>query len=308
MLCCDNLEANGEAVRRLVLERAERRDARLARWIEAEAAFPSTMVDRIVPASTEATYRDARAALGLEDRLAVETEPFFQWVLEDRFPTGRPAWEAGGATFADDVGPWEAAKLAMLNGAHSLIAYAGTLAGRETVADAVADPALRTLVRRHMLAAAATLPPGGPEPVAYADALLARFDNPALRHRTAQIATDGSQKVPKRWLGAAERAASTGRDTGAFELALACWVRWCAGERDDGSTFAIDDPCAEALRAAGASGDGRGRVEAVVGALGWRDAPFVGRPAARAAVGALVQRLLDDGVDAVLRTAASGQR
>ena len=137
-----------------------------------------------------------------------------------------------------------------------------------------------------------------------------RFDGATVlgRHRTAQIATDGSEKVPKRWLGAAERAASTGQDTGAFELALAFWVRWCAGRRDDGSTFAIDDPRAEALRAAGASGDGRERVEAVVGALGWRDAPFVGRPAARAAVGALVQRLLDDGVDAVVRVEGAAPR
>ena len=301
VLCCDNLEANGEAVRRLVLERADRRDPGLARWIESETAFPSTMVDRIVPAATGTTRTDARARIGLEDRLAVETEPFFQWVIEDRFPNGRPAWEAGGATFVDDVGPWEAAKLAMLNGAHSLIAYAGTLLGRETVADAVADPMLRKLVRRHMRAAAATLPPGGPEPGAYADALLERFGNPALRHRTAQIATDGSEKVPKRWLGAAERAAAAGHDTAAFELALAFWVRWCAGRRDDGSSHPIEDPRAGALRAAGASGNGRERVEAIVRVLGRQESAFLGRVATRAAVGVLVQRMLDDGVAAVAR-------
>ena len=307
VLCCDNLESNGEAVRRLVLERAERRDAGLARWIESGTAFPSTMVDRIVPASTDATYTDARAALGLEDRLAVETEPFFRWVLEDRFPTGRPAWEAGGATFVDDVGPWEAAKLAMLNGAHSLIAYAGTLAGHATVADAVADPALRTLVRRHMLAAAATLPPGGPEPVAYADALLARFDNPALRHRTAQIATDGSEKVPKRWLGAAERAAAAGHDARPFAFALAVWVRWCEGRDDAGTAHRIDDPRADALRAAAAdAGTGRERVDALIEALGWSDAPFAARPEGRAATGDALDALHRAGVRATLDREAAG--
>lgn len=307
VLCCDNLESNGEAVRRVVLERAEHRDAGLARWIEAEAAFPSTMVDRIVPASTGATLADARAALGLEDRLAVEAEPFFRWVLEDRFPTGRPAWEAGGATFVDDVGPWEAAKLAMLNGAHSLIAYAGTLAGHETVADAVGDPVLRTLVRRHMLAAAATLPPGGPEPDAYAGALLARFDNPELRHRTAQIAMDGSEKVPKRWLGAAGRAAEAGHDVRPFVFALATWVRWCAGRRDDGSAYGIDDPRVDELRAAAmATGDGRERVDGVIEALGWRDAPFVRRPRTRADIAAVLDALHAFGVRAHLEREARG--
>ena len=301
VLCCDNLPANGEAVRRLVLELAERRDPALARWIEAEAAFPSTMVDRIVPAATDATRADAREALGLEDRLAVETEPFFRWVIEDRFVVGRPAWEAGDATFVDDVAPWEAAKLRMLNGAHSLIAYAGSLLGHVTVADAVADPALRALVRRHMLAAGATLAPGGPDPVAYAGALLERFDNPALRHRTVQIAADGSEKVPRRWLGAAERAVELGDDARPFALALATWARWCEGRDDAGTVHAIDDPRAGALREAAArGGTGRERVDALVEALGWSDAAFVRRPEARAAVGAALDALHGRGVRAAL--------
>lgn len=297
VLCCDNLEANGGTVRRAVLERAQERDLALARWIETEVAFPSTMVDRIVPASTCATLADARAATGLDDALAVESEPFFDWVIEDRFPTGRPAWEAGGATFVEDVRPWEAAKLAMLNGAHSLIAYAGTLAGHATVADAVADPALRTLARRHMLAAANVLPAGGPEPVAYAEALLARFDNPALRHRTAQIATDGTEKVPKRWLGVAEATVATGRDVRLFEFALALWARWCQGHDDAGAVHALEDPRADALRGALAGGgNGRERIDALVAALGWSDAPFVGRPEVRARTGTLLDALHATGV------------
>jgi len=298
-LCCDNLAANGEALRRVTLHAAEREDASLARWIEANMAFPSSMVDRIVPAPTDGTREAAAALLGLDDRLCVETEPFFQWVIEDRFGAGRPDWEAGGAQLVADVAPWEAAKLAMLNGSHSLIAWAGMLLGHDSVAEAVADPLLRARVREHMRAAGAALPPGGPDAGHYAEQLLARFDNPLLHHRTAQIAMDGSQKVPLRWLDIAERAAERGLPVAPFELGVAVWLRWCDGCDEAGNRYDIVDPKAGAIAAA-AHGDGAARLAAMQGALGWQDAPFLRREGVRARVAIVLDRLLDEGVRAVL--------
>jgi len=298
-LCCDNLAANGEALRRVTLHAAERRDAPLARWIEANMAFPSSMVDRIVPAPTDSTREAAAALLGLDDRLSVQTEPFFQWVIEDRFGAGRPDWEAGGAQLVADVAPWESAKLAMLNGSHSLIAWAGMLLGHESVAQAVADPLLRARVRNHLRAAGAALPPGGPDTARYAEQLLARFDNPVLHHLTAQIAMDGSLKVPLRWLDIAERAAERGLPTAPFELAVALWLRWCDGSDEAGNRYDIVDPNAPAI-AATVHGDGAARLAAVQDALGWQQAPFLRRDGVRTRIAAVLDRLLDEGVRAVL--------
>ena len=159
VLCCDNLPSNGALLRAGVLDFAKRLDPALAGWIEANVDFPSTMVDRITPAPTERTCADAADLIGCEDRAAIETEAFSQWVIEDRFAAGRPAWEAGGALFVDDVAPYEQMKLRILNGAHSMLAYAGYLSGHVYVRDVMADDALAALVKRHMLAAAETLTP-----------------------------------------------------------------------------------------------------------------------------------------------------
>ena len=151
-LSCDNLPANGAVLRRLVLEFAAHRDASLAKRIEAEVPFPSTMVDRITPASTEATYADAARLIGREDRAAVETEPFWQWVIEDRFAAGRPVWGAAGATLVGDVGPYETMKLRMINGAHTLLVCLGVVAGLDHVRDVMAEA---EAVLRERLGAAA---------------------------------------------------------------------------------------------------------------------------------------------------------
>lgn len=301
VLCCDNLEANGQVVREAVLAHADSTDPALARWIASEGAFPSSMVDRIVPAATDTTRRDAREQIGLDDPLAVETEPFFQWVMEDHFVNGRPDWDAGGAVFVDDVTPWERAKLTMLNGAHTLIACFGLLLGHETVAEVVAHPALRALVRRHMHAAAATLPSGGPEPKEYTHALLSRFDNTALRHRTAQIAMDSSEKVPKRWLGAASRAITSGQDTRAFAFAMALWLRWSEGQDAAGTLFAIEDPRADVIARIGAvAGNGQARLEAAIDTLGWNDVEYFHHADERRRIGALLDRMHKQGIHQVV--------
>ena len=196
VLCCDNLPENGKMLRGLLVGFARRATPDMADFIAEEVAFPSTMVDRITPAVTEATQEAAREMTGREDHAAIETEAFSQWVIEDEFPAGRPAWEAAGAMFVSDVRPYEEMKLRMLNGAHSMLAYAGFLSGCRHVSEVMADPALTALVRRHLEAAAATLPAlPGVDFKAYAEALVARFSNPHLKHETYQIAMDGTEEA-----------------------------------------------------------------------------------------------------------------
>jgi fructuronate reductase len=247
LLSCDNLPHNGRLLKAAVLGFARRTRPELAAWIEAEVAFPSTMVDRITPASTEKTFADVRSLIGREDRAAVETEPFSQWVIEDHFPQGRPAWEAGGAQIVSDPQPYEDMKLRMLNGSHSLIAYGGQLLGHPYVRDAVADAAFLSLIRRHMQSAAATLPAtSGLDPRAYEAALLQRFANPAIAHATAQIAKDCTEKLPQRWFAPATLLRAKGDEARAFSFALATWMAWLAGATMRGDP--IGDIREEALK------------------------------------------------------------
>ena len=212
VLCCDNMPDNGQRTRTAVLAMAGARDAALGDWIAEQVAFPSSMVDRIVPAMTEADF-SRLAALDVEDPNAVVGEAFSQWVVEDNFPQGRPDWAADGVTMVADVAPFEAMKLRLLNGSHSLLAYLGSLAGIETVYDAVQREDLRGLLRRYMLdEAAPTLDmPANIDLAEYADSLLKRFANDSLRHRLQQIAMDGSQKLPQRWLAGALARLQTGQ-------------------------------------------------------------------------------------------------
>ena len=250
VLCCDNLPENGALLRGGVLGFARRIDPVLADWIGAEVPFPATMVDRITPAPTPDTRAEASRLTGCEDRAAIETEPFTQWVIEDRFASGRPAWEAGGALFVADVAPYERMKLRMLNGSHSMLAYAGFLAGHEYVRDVMADPALSALVARHMQAAAATLPAlPGIDLARYAADLQSRFRNPAIAHRTAQIAMDGTEKLPQRLLEPATETHRRGGDIRPFAFAVAAWMRYCMGRTDGGAPFALDDPRAAEITA-----------------------------------------------------------
>lgn len=245
ILSCDNLTSNGAQLAALLHAFLERADSALARWVEAECAFPSTMVDRIVPASTPASLDAAAERLGQRDEAAVTTEPFRQWVIEDRFAGRRPRWEAGGAEFVADVRPYETAKLRMLNGAHSALAYLGLRRGHAFVHEAIADRALRALVERLMREEAATsfTPAVGQNFAAYADALLARFANAALPHRLAQIAMDGSQKIPQRWLETLKTHQARGERCPAIIEALAAWTLHARGDRGP-----VDDPAAGALK------------------------------------------------------------
>lgn len=251
VLSCDNLSHNGQKLRAAVLEfAAETHGADLADWIEAKVRFPATMVDRITPASTPATVETARHLTGYQDLAAVETEPFSQWVIEDDFCAGRPAWEQTGALFVRDVAPYEQMKLRMLNGAHSMLAYSGQLVGRAYVRDVMANPEHAVLVRVHLAAAAATVRGLSLDLGAYASALTDRFANPAIAHATAQIAMDGTQKLPQRITAPALESLAAGTPVRPFAFALAAWLAWLARRDTEGRLGPLDDPKAAALTAA----------------------------------------------------------
>lgn len=245
VISCDNLPHNGKRIRAGVIAMARRIDPSLADWIEAEGAFPQTMIDRIVPATIPEDIARLTARLGVEDQGMVKAEPFTQWVIEDRFAGERPDFAALGVQLTDAVEPWEDAKLRLLNGAHSAIAYLGALSGHEHVHEAVAVPAFRAYVEALWDEAQTTLnPPPGLDIPAYRDELMARFSNSALMHHTRQIAMDGSQKLPQRLLaGAAERLAA-GQGIEAMALGVAAWMKWQSGVTERGEAVVVDDPLA----------------------------------------------------------------
>ena len=248
-ISCDNLPHNGRRLRNAVLALAHRHDAPLAEWIAEEGAFPETMVDRIVPATTAEDVAVLAARLDVADQAMVKTEPFIQWVIEDRFCGPRPEFGAGVQLTAA-VAPWEEAKLRLLNGAHSGIAYLGGLAGIEHVHEVLALPAAHAFVEALWDEAQTTLsPPPELDIALYRRELMARFDNPTLRHRTRQIAMDGSQKLPQRLLAPIAARLATGKGIKALSLAVAAWLRWQAGQDDLGNAHDVDDPLAGMIAA-----------------------------------------------------------
>lgn len=266
VLSCDNIPDNGPRLRAAVLTMAGRLDPALHDWIETQGAFPATMVDRIVPATTEMDRAASERTLGVRDQGLVRTEPFSQWVIEDRFAGPRPDFARLGVQLTDDVAPWEAAKLRLLNGAHSAIAWLGGRAGFEHVHEAVAESALEGFVERLWDEAQTTLtPPAGLDIAAYRAALMARFRNPALCHRTRQIAMDSSQKLPQRLLATCEARLASGAPIPALSLAVAGWMHWQSGRTEAGEMFEVDDPLAGETRALIAGREGARLVEALLG-------------------------------------------
>jgi fructuronate reductase len=246
---CDNLSHNGAALQRLCTEHARPSDPALADWIATHCAFPSSMVDRIVPTPTAQTRLDAAQALGLQDDCALATEAFWEWVIEDRFvdPNDANALRSAGVQVVADVSAYETAKLRMLNGSHSAIAVIGAVLGLATVDQCIRQPHIHAFIHRLMtqeLMPALTRP-ALPD---YRDALLQRFANPALGHRVHQIATDSSLKIPQRWMPAALAALQRGRPVECLAFAAAAWMRYCQELDDSGAGYAMNDPMAAALR------------------------------------------------------------
>jgi fructuronate reductase len=245
VMSCDNLPANGRTAKRILTRFAELVSPELGRHVAEDIAFPDTMVDRIVPATTDADRTHVGQVLGLADAWPVITEPFTQWVIEDHFVAGRPAWETAGATLVSDVAPYEAMKLRLLNGSHSAIAYLGYLASHETVADAMADPAIAAYVAALMEDTTVTLTlPAGADVAGYKASLIDRFRNTALKHRTWQIAMDGSQKLPQRLLGTIRDRLDRGLPIARHALAVAAWMRYATGTDERGNPIDVRDPLA----------------------------------------------------------------
>ena len=303
VVSCDNLRANGPATRRVVSELAEHRGGDLAGWIHGTVAFPSSMVDRMVPATTEDVRALAAERTGMADAWPVVTEPFSQWVLEDTFPGGRPPWERAGVELVADVAPFEQAKLRVLNGAHSALAYLGLLAGHATIADAVEDPVLRPVVEAMLLdeVVPTLASPPGLDLAAYAATVLRRFANRPLAYATVKVAGDGSQKLPVRILGTVADRLAAGAGAERLALVVAAWAACVLGPRS--GELGVHDPELERLLGspatpvldAAAAVDRLLRLDAVVGPLGWapafagavrRHAAILWREDVRAAAGA----------------------
>ncbi len=270
VVSCDNMADNGA-----VLGRAIHDFVRASAWPDraeildrmAEAVtFPATLVDRIVPATSEADRAAADAVLGVCDALPVTGEPYRQWVLQDSFAAPRPPWELDGALFVPDVAPYQLTKLRLLNGSHSALAHLGLAAGLTTIAEAMAADWGEDLVRALCTEVGPTLPANGPDPVAYADDLVDRFRNPAMHHLLRQIGSDGSLKITERWLPALRELRTRGTNTPVLELALAAWAD--STRRADAPT----DPGAEALAACWESATSpAGTVRALLRVLGAAD-------------------------------------
>lgn len=267
VMSCDNLPSNGKTAGRIVRGLATQRGAELAAYV-ARTPFPSTMIDRIVPATTDADRALVEEITGLTDAWPIMTEPFTQWVIEDEFPLGRPAFERVGAQMVDNVEAYELMKLRMLNGSHSTLAYLGYLAGHATVSEAIADPALRALISGLMTSEVTpTLPMPQADLFAYRDQLLARFANPALKHRTWQIAMDGSQKLPQRLLGTIRDRVARDLPITRLALGVAGWMRYVTGIDEKGAAIEVKDPLAARFReiAAVAGTDASALVDGLLG-------------------------------------------
>ena len=243
VLSCDNLSHNGAVARQAVLQAARRLGVGQTgcAWIEHSVQYPSSMVDRITPASSAYVIDESSRALGLQDEAAVWTESFWQWVLEDRFAAVRPDLNRAGVQLVADVAPWEKAKLRLLNAAHSALAYLGLERGHRYVHEAIADAGLARLIERLWDEASQGLNRQVVDVERYRVRLLRRFSSPALPHALLQIAADGSQKLPQRILCTMRERAALGLASPALATAVAAWAHALAGI--DG----LSDPLLERL-------------------------------------------------------------
>ncbi|WP_086774067.1 fructuronate reductase [Vibrio coralliirubri] len=250
VMSCDNVQENGHVAKAAIIEFAQLLDPELRDWIETNVTFPCTMVDRIVPAATEETLTEIAELLGCEDPCGIACEPFRQWVIEDNFVAGRPDWNVAGAEFVEDVVPYEEMKLRMLNGSHSFLAYLGYLGGYDHISDTMTDVGYRKAAFDMMMKSQALslTMPEGTDLEGYATLLINRFTNPSLKHKTWQIAMDGSQKIPQRMGGSLRFHLEQGSDFSWLATAIAGWMRYVSGVDEQGNEIDVRDPMADTLR------------------------------------------------------------
>lgn len=281
VMSCDNMPENGQVIRDVVICYAHAIDVELEKWIVENVTFPSTMVDRIVPAVTADTLDKIEQLTGVRDPAGVACEPFRQWVIEDSFVAGRPEWEKAGAELVSNVLPYEEMKLRMLNGSHSFLAYLGYLAGYQHINDCMEDENYLRAARELMLQEQApTLKVQGVDLQGYADRLIARYSNPALRHRTWQIAMDGSQKLPQRMLDSVRWHLVHDSRFDLLALGVAGWMRYVGGVDEQGQAIDVNDPLLPIIQnVVQNSNEGEDRVQALlaIDAIFGRELPQVER-------------------------------
>lgn len=256
-LSCDNLQGNGEILKHTIISLAGLSDPDLAEWIEQNCSFPNSMVDCIVPATGPNEIKLVRN-FGIDDAVPVTHENFRQWVIEDNFCAGRPAWDAVGATFADHVDQFEAMKLRILNGGHQIIALPGELLGIETIAGSMANSSIRQFLRKvvteEIAPHVASVP--GMSPLEYLDLIDNRFSNPEIKDTTRRVAFDGSSRQAGFIMPSIRDGLESGMSVSGLALVSALWCVYCLGKREDGTEICPNDPNWEELtRIAGEAGD-----------------------------------------------------
>lgn len=256
VLCCDNIQHNGDVVRKMLLTFCEKQDPELAEWIGQHVSFPNSMVDRITPVSGEAERILVREKFGLEDKRPVVSEAFRQWVIEDTFCNGRPPLEKVGVQFTDDVIPYERMKILLLNATHSAMGYLGYLAGYRYIHEVASAPEfrpyLRTFMDKEMTPLVGEVP--GIDLAWYKDSLIERFSNPEIKDTVLRICFGGSFKMPKFIFPAIMQQLERGGPIYALTLSVASWLRFLSGEDEQGVAIPIEDPLAERLKIAAAGG------------------------------------------------------
>ncbi len=278
VLSCDNLQGNGTVARTAVVSFARLRDEALAAWIEANVAFPNGMVDRITPQTTDADRAMVAETFGIADAWPVMTEPFKQWVLENRFCNGRPPLEEVGVQIVPDVHPYETMKLRLLNASHQAMAYLGYLAGYRYAHEVMGDPDMVALLARFMDEEVTPLLPPVPgiDLAEYKRTLLERFANPKIKDTLARLATDGSDRMPKFVLPSLAEALALGRPHRLLTLVVAAFIRYLRGIDEQGQPIVLNDRRADELRRLANESPADPRpllaVQRVFGDLGQREA------------------------------------
>lgn len=262
LMSCDNVQQNGNMLRKMLLTFAERIDPKLAAWLGEHGAFPNSMVDRITPRTTDSDREMLANKFGIDDAWPVVTEPFLQWVIEDKFSAGRPAWEKVGVQFVPDVEPYEMMKLRLLNASHSALGYAGYLCGFQYIHEVMLDPQFDRLIRRMMaeeVRPCLTKVPGI-NLDDYCKTLIHRFSNPTIGDQVTRICMQGSGKMPKYIFPPLEDMLHKGGPTALLTLCVAAWFRYLTGLDEKGRDFTIEDPMAEVLQQKAREGKDNPRV------------------------------------------------
>lgn len=304
-MSCDNIPHNGNVARDAVAGLADLTDPSLAAYVREQVAFPNSMVDRITPATTDRKRNALVERFGVQDNWPVFCEPFRQWVLEDHFPSGRPALEEVGVTFTPHVAAFEFMKLRILNGGHAAIAYPAGLLGIHFVHEAMGDPLVRGILDKlEMEEIIPCMPPvPGVDLQDYYRLIARRFSNPDVGDTIPRLAQDGSNRQPKFILPSTRDRLSAGADVTGLALVSALWCRYCAGVNDQGRPFVLDDPNAARLTpAASAAREGASAFLNLTDIFG----DLSDNPAFRSRFEAALSRLWREGTRATLQAYLGG--